>query len=595
MAHPLRFQGLAVAAILAMGTAIASAQPSDPPAKPAESEQTSDLEKAMETENRQAAMSAELFYEILVGEMAAQEGALTDAQALMMEAARNSDNEKLYRRATELAVQSRSGEQALRNARAWLNAYPESRDANRAVLRLMVTMNRIADSASYLRREVELTPAERRGSTFLAITQLYGNASDKPLAADVVEQALESSLKDPQTGPMAWAAIGHMRLVAGQKPAALQALQNGEKLNPDSSAVALLGMELLESGSAEVEPLVQRYIDKNPSPQLRMAFARVLIGQNRLADAKAQIKAITGESPEFPEAWAVLANLQLQDKEYDEAEQSIAQFAALQPRLPDGVARKAGQAQLYLLQADLAEKRKRYDEADAYLQRIPDAPNLLSVQARRADMLVRQGKIREARAIIRAVPAEGPNQQRLKQIAEIQLLRDANLPQEAYALQARLQTQFPDDIELAYDTALMAERAGKTNEMERLLRSIIERKPDFQHAYNALGYSYADRNIKLEEAQALIQKALDMTPGDPFITDSLAWVHFRRGHLDEAEKLLEQAYETRQDAEIAAHLGEVLWAQNKRDRALKIWREGLQTDDSNATLLETLKRLNVKP
>ena len=158
-----------------------------------------------------------------------------------------------------------------------------------------------------------------------------------------------------------------------------------------------------------------------------------------------------------------------------------------------------------------------------------------------------------------------------------------------------MQTQFPDDIELAYDTALMAERAGKTHEMERLLRSIIERKPDFQHAYNALGYSYADRNIKLEEAQALIQKALDMTPGDPFITDSLAWVHFRRGHLDEAEKLLEQAYETRQDAEIAAHLGEVLWAQNKRDRALKVWREGLQTDDSNATLLETLKRLNVKP
>lgn len=584
-----------MAAILAMGTAIASAQPSDPPAKPAESEQTSDLEKAMETENRQAAMSAELFYEILVGEMAAQEGALTDAQALMMEAARNSDNEKLYRRATELAVQSRSGEQALRNARAWLNAYPESRDANRAVLRLMVTMNRIADSASYLRREVELTPAERRGSTFLAITQLYGNASDKPLAADVVEQALESSLKDPQTGPMAWAAIGHMRLVAGQKPAALQALQNGEKLNPDSSAVALLGMELLESGSAEVELLVQRYINKNPSPQLRMAFARVLIGQKRPADAKAQIKAITSESPEFPEAWAVLANLQLQDKEYDEAEQSITQFAALQPRLPDGVARKAGQAQLYLLQADLAEKRKRYDEADAYLQLIPDAPNLLSVQARRADLLARQGKIREARAIIRAVPAEGPNQQRLKQIAEIQLLRDANLPQEAYALQARLQTQFPDDIELAYDTALMAERAGKTHEMERLLRSIIERKPDFQHAYNALGYSYADRNIKLEEAQALIQKALDMTPGDPFITDSLAWVHFRRGHLDEAEKLLEQAYETRQDAEIAAHLGEVLWAQNKRDRALKVWREGLQTDDSNATLLETLKRLNVKP
>ncbi|RGE46613.1 hypothetical protein DZC30_02225 [Comamonas testosteroni] len=595
MAHPLRFQGLAVATLLAMGSTIACAQPADPPAKPANVEQGSDLDKAMASEEQQAALSAELFYEILVGEMAAQEGALSDAQALMMEAARSSGNEKLYRRGTELAVQSRSGDQALRNARAWLAAYPDSKDANRSVLRLMVAMNRIADSASYLRREVELTPADRRGATFLALTQLYNNASDKPLAADVIEQALEGSLKDPQNGPMAWAAIGHMRLIANQRPAALQAMQNGAKLAPDSSAVALLGLELLESGSTEVEPLVQRYIQKNPSPQLRMAYARVLLGQKRSADAKTQIKAITSESPEFPEAWSVLANLQLQDKELDAAQASIAQFAALQPKLPEGVARNAGQAQLYLLQADLAEKRERYAEADAYLQRIPEAANLLSIQARRADLLARQGKMEQARAIIQAVPAQGPNQQRLKQVAEVQLLRDAGMNQEAYTLQSKLQHQHPDDVELAYDTALLAEKVGNFDELERLLRQIIERKPDFQHAYNALGYSFADRNIKLDEAQQLIQKALDMTPGDPFITDSLAWVHFRRGNLDEAQKLLEQAYAKRQDAEIAAHLGEVLWSNGQRDRAQTVWREGLKADASNATLLETLKRLNVKP
>jgi hypothetical protein len=266
MVHPLRFQGLAVAAVLAMGSAIASAQTADPPSQQDKIEQSTDLEQAAERENEQAALSAELFYEILVGEMAAQEGALTDAQALMMEAARSSNNEKLYRRATELAIQSRSGDRALRNARAWLEAYPESRDANRAVLRILVVMNRIADSASYLRREVELTPQANRSATFLAITQLYNNASDKPLAADVVEQALEIDFKDPKNGPMAWAAIGHMRLIAGQKPAALQALQNGAKLGPESGAVALLAMELLESGSAEVEPLVKRYLEKNHSP-----------------------------------------------------------------------------------------------------------------------------------------------------------------------------------------------------------------------------------------------------------------------------------------------------------------------------------------
>ncbi|GEQ74246.1 hypothetical protein CTTA_1251 [Comamonas testosteroni] len=595
MVHPLRFQGLAVAAVLAMGSAIASAQTADPPSRQDKIEQSTDLEQAAERENEQAALSAELFYEILVGEMAAQEGALTDAQALMMEAARSSNNEKLYRRATELAIQSRSGDRALRNARAWLEAYPESRDANRAMLRILVVMNRIADSASYLRREVELTPQANRSATFLAITQLYNNASDKPLAADVVEQALEIDLKDPKNGPTAWATIGHMRLIAGQKPAALQALQNGAKLGPESGAVALLAMELLESGSAEVEPLVKRYLEKNHSPQLRLTYARVLLGQKRNADAKTQLQLITREAPEFPEAWVMLANLQLQDGELDAADVSLTQFSALLPKLPEGVGRAAGESQLYLLRADLAEKRQRYDEADIYLQRIPDAANLLSVQARRADLLARQGKVKEARALIQAIPANGPNQKRLKQIAEVQLLRDAGLNKEAYALQAQLLSQAPDDVELAYDTALLAERAGNFSEMERLLRDIIKRKPDFKHAYNALGYSYADRGIKLEEAQTLIQTALDMQPGDPFITDSLAWVHFRRGNLDEAEKLLEQAYATRQDAEIAAHLGEVLWAQGKQDRAQLIWRQGMKADSSNDTLLETLKRLKVTP
>ncbi|UUC94672.1 MULTISPECIES: tetratricopeptide repeat protein [Comamonas] len=595
MVHPLRFQGLAVAAVLAMGSAIASAQTADPPSQQDKIEQSTDLEQAAERENEQAALSAELFYEILVGEMAAQEGALTDAQALMMEAARSSNNEKLYRRATELAVQSRSGDRALRNARAWLEAYPESRDANRAVLRILVVMNRIADSASYLRREVELTPQANRSATFLAITQLYNNASDKPLAADVVEQALEIDFKDPKNGPMAWAAIGHMRLIADQKPAALQALQNGAKLSPESGAVALLAMELLESGSAEVEPLVKRYLEKNHSPQLRLTYARVLQGQKRNADAKNQLQFITREAPEFPEAWVMLANLQLQDGELDAADVSLTQFSSLLPKLPEGVGRAAGESQLYLLRADLAEKRQRYDEADIYLQRIPDAANLLSVQARRADLLARQGKVKEARALIQAIPANGPNQKRLKQIAEVQLLRDTGLHKEAYALQAQLLSQAPDDVELAYDTALLAERAGNFSEMERLLRDIIKRKPDFKHAYNALGYSYADRGIKLEEAQTLIQTALDMQPGDPFITDSLAWVHFRRGNLDEAEKLLEQAYATRQDAEIAAHLGEVLWAQGKQERAQLIWRQGMKADSSNDTLLETLKRLKVTP
>lgn len=595
MVHPLRLQGLAVAAAMALGTAIASAQPADPPTTvptPATPETNT---QATDREEEQAALNAELFYEILVGEMAASDGALTDAQAMMMEAARTSGDEKLYRRATELALQSRSGERALRNARAWLDAYPDSRNANRAVLQILVALNRISDSASYLRKEVQTTPAAAKPATFLSITQLYNNASDKPLAADVVEQALEGELKDPTSGPMAWAAIGHMRLIADQKPAALQAVQNAQELNPDTGAIVLLAMELLESGSTEVEPLVQRYLAKNPSAQMRMAYARVLLGQKRVADAQVQLKAITTDTPEYPEAWAVLAGLQLQANDLPAAQNSIEHFGALLPKLHSGVGRNAGQSQYYLLQADLAERQQRYEEADAYLSQINDAPNLLSVQARRAGLLARQGKIRQAQALIRAVPATGPNQQRLKQLAEVQLLRDAGLAGEAYTLQAAMQKEAPDDVELAYDTAMLAERAGKYDAMEKLLRDIIARKPDFQHAYNALGYSFAERGIRLDEAETLIQKALDMEPGDPFITDSLGWVKFRRGDLAGAQALLEKAYATRQDAEIAAHLGEVLWVQGKRDRAQQIWRQALQADPDNSALKDTMKRLGVAP
>lgn len=583
-----------MAAVLAMGTAISTVQAADAPIKePAPAAESA--EQAAERETDLAALNAELFYEILVGEMAASQGALADAQALMMEAARTSGSEQLYRRATELAVQSRSGDRALRNARAWLDAYPESRRANRTVLQLLVAMNRIADSTSYLRREIELTPDEAKPATFLSITQLYNNASDKPLAADVVERALEAELKDKKNGPMAWATIGHMRLVAGQKAAALEAVDNAQRLEPDTGAIALLSMELLEAGSAEVEPIITRYLQKSPSPQIRMGYARVLLSQKRIDDAKTQLIAITQESPDYAEAWAVLANLQLRADDLGAAQASIERFGSLLPQLPQGVARNAGQSQYYLLQANLAEKQKRYADADAYLTRIPDAANLLSVQAHRAELMAKQGKLKQARALIQAVPATGPNQQRLKTLAEVQLLRDADQNSEAYALQLTLQKQSPNDAELAYDTAMLAERAGKFDEMEKLLRDLIARKPDFQHAYNALGYSFAERNIRLDEAQALIQKALDMQPDDPFITDSLAWVKYRKGDLDGAESLLEKAYATRPDAEISAHLGEVLWKNGKRERALQIWRQGLKVDAENTALLETFKRLNVKP
>jgi Flp pilus assembly protein TadD len=141
----------------------------------------------------------------------------------------------------------------------------------------------------------------------------------------------------------------------------------------------------------------------------------------------------------------------------------------------------------------------------------------------------------------------------------------------------------------------MAEKLERLDEMERLLRRVIELKPDSAHAHNALGYSLADRKLRLPEARQLVQRALALSPGDPFITDSLGWIEFRLGNLPEALRLLRQAYAARPDPEIAAHLGEVLWALDQRDEARRVWREARSRDAHNDVLLETLTRLRAEP
>jgi len=253
-----------------------------------------------------------------------------------------------------------------------------------------------------------------------------------------------------------------------------------------------------------------------------------------------------------------------------------------------------GLAQAYLSLAQIAEQRKDFAQAEKWLGKITSAEDLIRAQSRRAGILARQGKVDEARKLIRNLPERSPADVRMKLAAEVQMLRDNKLYQAAYDLLAEHNRLNPKDYDLIYDQATLAERLGNTTEMERLLRRIMADKPDYHHAYNALGYSFAERNIRLSEARQLVLKALEYAPGDPFITDSLGWVEFRSGNKPEALRILQGAYKVRPDAEIAAHLGEVLWSMGQREQALNIWREGAQLNADNETLMATLKRLRVK-
>ena len=210
--------------------------------------------------------------------------------------------------------------------------------------------------------------------------------------------------------------------------------------------------------------------------------------------------------------------------------------------------------------------------------------------------MARQNKVAEARKLIRELPEAEPRDAAMKYQAEAQLLRDAHQTEEAYKVMQEATKRFPEDSDLLYDQAMLAEKLQRFVEAETQLRKTMELAQDNPNAFNALGYSLADRGVRLDEARQLIKKALELRPADPFIVDSMGWLEFRSGNLTEAARLLSSAYQTRPDAEIAAHLGEVLWAQGKKDDALRTWQEASKRDPDNETLKETLKRFQaIKP
>lgn len=544
-----------------------------------------------------SALDSELFYQLLLGELNAREGESGAAYSLILDAARKTNDPRLYQRAVDIALQARSGDSALLAARAWKQALPASREANRYVLQILIGLNRIGETLEPLKREIAATDPKDRSSAVSTITRYFARASDKKLAATTVEQALTGYLATPGVGVSAWTAIGRLRFDAGDVNGAVDAARKAQAMDAKAEGPVLLALSMMSPKTPQAEAIVKKYLEGKAQPEVRMAYARALLDAQRYAEAVAQLQVITAEKPDSAEAWLMQGVLELQDAKPSVAELSLKRYVELALVKRTGASRAEtgrGLVQAYLSLAQIAEQRKDFSEADAWLKRIDSPDDLLNAQLRRAAILARQGKLEEARKLIRSQPEKSPADARLKVSAEVQLLRDSKQYKGAYAILAEATARNPNDFDLVYDMAMVAEKLGHLEEMERLLRSVIASKPEYQHAYNALGYSLADRNIRLSEAKQLILRALEYAPGDPFITDSLGWVEFRSGNLAEALRLLQGAFKARPDAEIAAHLGEVLWTMGRRDQAVSTWKEGLQINAENETLLETLKRLRVK-
>lgn len=549
-----------------------------------------------------SAMSAETFYEIMLGEMNIQGGEPGAGFSLILNAARKNNDAILYQRSVEVALQSRSGEAALQAARAWHQAQPKSRPANRALLQILLALNRLNDSLEPLKLELSMAEAKERAQVIAAIPRSYLQASDKKLATSIVEQAITPYTVATDSAASAWLSIGRMRLGSNDLTGSLDAAQRAQAMEASAPGPALLALELMERKQTAAEALVSKYLENMPEAEVRMAYARVLTDLRRYPEAIVMLKRITQDNPEFVDSWLLLGSLQLQEHQTEAAETSLKRFVntatATAPKDTEtqdaqelGQRRSRAFAQAYMLLAQIAENRKDYAAAEAWISHIDNAEVLIGAQSRRASLLARQGKLAEARQLIQALPEKNESDARLKIMAEAQLLRDNKQFFVAYELITNAVNQQPEDVDLLYEQAMLAEKLLHLDEMERLLRRVIQLKPSYYQAHNALGFSLADRNVRLPEAKQLIMKALEATPNDPFIQDSLAWVEFRMGNKAEALRILKEAYRARPDVEIAAHLGEVHWSLGQRSQALAVWKEGLHLNKENETLIETLKRL----
>jgi tetratricopeptide (TPR) repeat protein len=371
---------------------------------------------------------------------------------------------------------------------------------------------------------------------------------------------------------------------AAEPETALAQTRQALELRPDWEAAALLEAQILaQKSSSEAIASLQRFLDHNPKArEIQLHLARALAGDKRYSEAKRQFEQLLLAYPNNPDVVFPVAVLALQENDTALAEAQLKHLVTLD--FPDKSAP-------YYYLGQIAEENKRGEEALANYRQVGTGEHFLPAQIRSSNILAKAGKLDEARSQLREAAEKSPQQQVQFLIAEASLLRDAKQTAAALDLLERELSKQPEQADLLYESALLAEKLGRLELTEERLRKLIKVQPESAQAYNALGYSLADRGMRLPEARQLVEKALELAPKDPFILDSMGWVLYRQGDLEGALTYLQRALELRADPEIAAHIGEVLWALGRKDEAQRVLQDAQKKHPENDVLAETVRKL----
>ena len=517
-------------------------------------------------------------YEFLLGEIALQRGDAQLAAQTYLDLAKRTRDPRIARRAVEVASQARLIDVAIEAAKTWHEVEPASPQALQITAALLAGAKRVDEAEPYVEKWLTFEGMSLENG-FMQINRLIAGNPDKAANARLVRKF---TARYPQL-PQAHFAAAQAALLAGEDDAALASARRAQELRPDwDAAVALEAQVLQKSSPSAAAKRLGDYVAKNPdAAEMRLNYARLLVLDKRYAEARGQFQKVLDANPDNPEVAYAVGVLAFQLKEYGVAESTLKRVLGMRYRDPEGVKYLLGQ---------IAEEQKRWPQAIQWYEQVQDGEQALNARLRTAGAMAKQGKLDQAREYLHQVATDNPAEEVQLTVVEAQLLRDASRHGDAFKLLGDALARQPEQPELLYDYALTAEKLEKYDLLESNLRKLIQVRPEHAHAYNALGYSFADRNTRLPEARKLIEKALEISPEDYYIIDSMGWVQYREGNLKGAAETLKRAYTGRPDAEIGAHLGEVLWQLGQRDEARRIWDEALKTAPDNETLVKTIKK-----
>ncbi|HKE41840.1 MAG TPA: tetratricopeptide repeat protein [Casimicrobiaceae bacterium] len=526
-----------------------------------------------------------MIYRILVGDIALQRGDANLAARAYFEAAREAQDPRLARRATEIALFARQRSLALEAAKLWLALDPSAERAKQMVATLTQ-----AGAGGELKTDLERVLAEAAangnalGDAFLQLNHALSSQSDKGAVFRLIVE-LAKPYPDVAEAHFAVALAGYNTGLADPDIVAvsIHAADRALELKPGWERAALVKADILTKSSPDAAiKFLNSFLEGVPeSRAASVAIAQLYVEQKRYAEARAIFQRLWAEDQSDRELEFAIAALSVQMRDYATAQK-------LFEELKGADFGEAGAVNFYL--AQIAEETKRYDDAIALYREITEGDRAWAAKLRIAMVMGKKGDPAAAIRYLASLEPEGKDQRIERAQTQAQVLRDGGDYQGAYAVLNTALSGEPDSRELLYDVAMAAEKLDKLDEVETRLKRLIELKPDDPQALNALGYTLVDRTQRTAEGLKLIERALALAPADPFILDSMGWAQYRMGNYDDSEKYLRRALADRADPEIAAHLGEVLWAKGQPDRAKEVWQSQLKETPDNPVLLETVRR-----